>query len=1592
MMATSASRRRDALTALPIFISPQLLDVHPQPPPPRYPADDVPPSSIAELYSLQHTLPEPISLHSYLHAVLQRIDLFASSSLSFSPSATSSAFHRFADEICGRLWHEHADRRSLAVFLLPLMDCVQFSWAASAAPLAAEWREEFAVAYTGAIVSRALVDRTDKDQLGSADTGNASSSTSVPRAGEEVRQWLEAMQRLLLSSSFDGCPDFRFSERLLLSPLHRLQHPTSSPADPSLNADQLCTLCLTVADGLLSCSPSAQSPGVPTCPTAFEHCTQRVVSRWLFHACTPPHLLPTTSPFPSPIAAPIVLAALTKALPAHVVLVVLADVVLMVHGETSTFPCDYVTLPTCSIPSSSSTSQSSGSVPVGTCQRLHAALCASGCSVSALLDRLLLQDGSASASAHVVVGRVAPTVAYLSSMLVSGLSTMYSAGLQTYLFHHMSSGTDLAVPLLSALSFALYSPRVPLFEPTVSACRRWKDGRDRAPSAAADDDASTIEQRLLQLVVTMAHTHRTITALLGVTAPPPSEAVSSSSSPSPSSSSPALFPFTRCTAHDSWLAVVSFYSSSPAHCMHSLLGYCRSSRAHRVAWSDFLRFSLNSQLFQSFLAASSDLLRPPASCSPVPTPFHVLSFVLNDCVQRGLPGAEVIGACLEPLPSSISSLLVGSSTTSVYVPGAPLRSALSSYLHHWPTTGAARGPMLGFAPPHLLALCSAVLEYLSMLSSPFSSCYTIISALSSFAPVLSPSIVAASINRWLKANCLPSLSSSEEARRRSASKGLMLALLLCDELKVDLDQVWDAELSERLIIELTRYAARVRTVHRKASSTRLPPLPPLLSFVDDLLALPSLARQWVPQVVRPTAPSSSSSPPPPPSLLRSSKVVQLLTVALLGPTDSPFHPRAEDESDGVPAWQTRLRSWRERLTEIQQTMRVEKACLCEDGELVLTSGTSTARPPSTSADASPEHQHPLPCCHRIHLNSCVHAGAAHMADDKSTTNSSGMSATGDAPLLSLRGALAHSAQRVCSHDSGVGTSSCASVAVPPYCRWLRWVTTSSFASPMPAERVYGFIVAHYPDAPVERLLSDSFSVAVRSVDRRRRADLCPFLSPDLPPLIDRLLTAHQHSAAFTSNAAPWLLATLVDLLETEVKRSSIADVLRALPRLYVVLLPPSSLLPVASFHRLLSLLRGHPFLVPWVLQGVAVYWQQQEGSEPSRAALLDGLLLPRFGDLCWPQTHIAVEALLREDHAAFVRELQRLSQSAAVSAQSSLALAPYTEEEAPTADALDEQLHLSFALHEDADGRWHEIDWARACDDDTNLALLHKMERDRKGSRRAAAVPRPPGEQRPAVQPPSDVAVQRGNSEPVARCEAQTQTDSSALSLSPSTLPDSDGGRYAGDFPTAFDLSSLLFPPAAVSSSSSSPPAGDERDDVAVQQSTEDDRGVWEDPFALSECAAASLTGFLLPMDSSAPPPALPPPFPPSPFPLQASSPRSSVAASPRPLPHLATFTPLPRLYPTTHPSLLRPESRPPSSPAPQSTGFTSAPNEGFAHLRSAITAVRRTAGNGHPVGLVSAPPNGHSTEVPWMKNRMEHQQVQQQNQDDDSAKRRRLL
>ena len=1628
---------------LPVFLDPHLLD-----PAPR--SHDTQPPFLTPLYSLHLSLPLPLSLHSYLHAILAHLAHQATSPISFSPSTVTAALHHFVLHLSTRLWPSLFPRHRLSSILHPLVDCLAYATVTPHTPLGLQWVDEFAVAYTANAVSLALAARA------SASASPASPTVALSSAVSDVDRWLgEVRSTSLLPDPRDahGASNLCLITRLLLAPLHSL-HLLLLPCPPlnSPDSERSGSLWGAIADVFHASLSLSHAAGESTCMTAFQHCLSTVIGQWIFHSCTPPHLLPPSSPFPTaPASAPYV-AALTRALPPHQVVTVLTDLVLMLFADdASTFPSTYLTLPT--LPPSSSSARPSINGVASSCHRMHVVISAWGQPLSSLFDRLLQYDGSAS-SASVDAARVAPMLSFAASMIASGQSAMYCTALQSYLHQHMAAGSDLAVPLLSSISSLLYSPRMPLFEPTITACRRWKEQRERVPQPMSGVSGA-VDGQLLRLVLDMAHTHRTITSLMGVAS---AEGAGTPSPPSPISS------FTPSSTRATWLAVISFYAPSPAPCIRALTRRCRTASSHRIAWIDFLRSSLNASLFQSLLSlstytsasdpASPSSLLPSTSASP----FHLLSSFLNLWMQLRLPGTDIIAAVLEPLPSSLSTLLPAVSTSSTYVSGAQLRAALTSYLHHPPAPTSSCGSLHSCAPPNIPALCSAVLTYFAALSSPFASCFTVISALSALLVALPLPVIATVVSRWLKRR-LVELTSEDEVRRWSAGKGIALALLLVEELRMEWNDVWDAELSDEFIVQLLRYSSSVQTHHRRQPSTPLPPLPPLLSLIDFLLSTVPQARHWLPQVMRPSSSTLASSSTS--ALLRCSKLLQLLSAVFLSSPASPLSAQALMDSAAThPQWLELIQRWTERVRELQLTAAHSDdavRCCCDlkertvdDAEVRLAAALLSEQIAETEAESSadmpaskqtvrkmmrsnghlvPQPAHPRRSGRLGHLSPDDAASpreedtpdaVAHTEPNSRLLRSKANGVSGPkqqqarptapsrlhvraslkppippVPLLShdddavvvqpsvdplplFLSAAPHSPFPLCRHSSLAEGWSCESSGLPPFSRWLRWVIVGSFASPMVVERCYAFIMTRFGELlSVDQLLSEAFVVGVQSVDRRRKAGLCPFLSPDLPPLLDRLLTNLVHQQTATPCPSPCLLHTLRSLLLTGTLLSSVVDVLRAVPRLQVIAWPLAEPSLSLLLRRLLPLVSESPFMVVWLLQCSALQWERR--SKASRSSL--HCVFQQLVDLWRGRHQEEATAALRETSKGFLQQLDtwwsQHSLPAGTPLRSSSVEPAQVEgvQSREEAEREDQEEPWGAAEGGGGGGQGFEVEWGRVCDDDLNLALSHKAERDRKGQRRAA----PPQPLAVDVQPPPSAPQPFNLDSPLLTCEAQTQTEMDApaspapLAAVPAAVPAASASAAAAavNDDSCPDLTSLLLPsfqPQSQSSPSSTSIS------IAVEDSArrcaeQTDR---PDPFHLPDLHLLSpppLHGFVHHFHTEQPSPPSPPP-PPRPHraPATASSPLSESVTSSggvvassfnpplSPAIRSVTFTPMPRPHQQTA------SSPPPPPPPPSSSPQTSSPrpvSHGPAHSPAPLSFLPPPPSSSHSSASSSscAPP-----------------------------------
>ena len=342
-------------------------------------------------------------------------------------------------------------------------------------------------------------------------------------------------------------------------------------------------------------------------------------------------------------------------------------------------------------------------------------------------------------------------------------------------------------------------------------------------------------------------------------------------------------------------------------------------------------------------------------------------------------------------------------------------------------------------------------------------------------------------------------------------------------------------------------------------------------------------------------------------------------------------------------------------------------------------------------------------------------------------------------------------------------------------------------TPAPVESCHAFIASHYSHLPVPDLLADCLRATIQLVHRRRHADLCPFLTPDAPPLMDRLLTTLLHS---TEHCVPshWLLDVLVDLLSPAgAPLTAVEDVLRAVPRLQAALLPAIAPLPSGLLRRLFPLVAPQPFLVAWLLQSAALCWEQS--ADAARASLVR-LIRSNAAALRWSAHRQAVRVAVAELHPAFVQELERANgDKIAVDGELSPYMGAVQGEDELVRDGEEEVLAASLATL--AGVKWVEVDWSRVCDDDLNLAQLHRVERDRKAVKRSAAPPLPTAQPlQPTLNPPSDG--RHLPSSPLAACQREAQTQTESLATPPAFADDED--VTALESSDLVDLSALLLP------------------------------------------------------------------------------------------------------------------------------------------------------------------------------------------------------
>ena len=974
-------------------------------------------------------------------------------------------------------------------------------------------------------------------------------------------------------------------------------------------------------------------------------------------------------------------------------------------------------------------------------------------------------------------------------------------------------------------------------------------------------------------------------------------------------------------------------------------------------------------------------------------------------VQHHHPGCDLITACLEPLPTSLSSHLTPSSTLSTYVAGTQLKAALSSYLHHSLSPTSFRVHSLNsFAPPYLPSLCDAVLTYIAALSSPFSSCSTVISALSAFSPMLPPAIIGVAANRWIKRSVLE-LNSSEETTRRAAGKGLVLSLVLCEELHVDPDVVWDAELNEVYITQLFRYSmqlprrTRMRRGH-EGSEDGLPSMPPLVSLIAHLLSSGSLNQRWLPQLVRSTRLSSSI-----PWLLQSRQLMQTLTSLFPSLPASPLSVQAVVEHAAPEKeWLNRLSGWRDRVVDLQRHPQsaapsTPSHCVCGEAEFPLVEVTSSEGDDFVTLGTT--------------INCSVSSsavGEAAPSDACRPISQQRFDEVDESVAAFLTSSAFRSVAPPCSHRWNGGDLSYESLQLPPFPRWLRWVVASSFVAPVPAERCYAFILDHYsPHIPLHTLLTDCFLVAVSSVQCRRRAGVCPFLTPDLPPLMDRLLCAAAHRET-TESLPPshWLLRAMVALLSgPTISVNSVEDVLRAVPRLQEAALPSTGAVSSALLQRLFRLRRTTDFLMAWLLQSCALYWKRS--SQSSRTSLVQ-LIRDNTSELGRSLSPESVHSALLDTDVSFKQHVLALWNDADLP----LDMAPQSPLDAMNAqvecpDASTEEVHQED--HRDIDSlsrlvsgvdvQWFEVDWSRVCDDDSNLALLQKVERDKKTGKRLHTHSTPLSVEQHQSEH-SDAPPDPHSSHPLAAVnqrEAQTQTTAPHV---PAMNPSSPMEGRAATSDTATDdvglaldillpsfISTRPGPVPSVATDSSALVAGDDVDVL--------------DLFTLPESLLESpLDGFVISHPMERPPSTLRRPSSPPPPPARLRPPSMLP-----PTARAVTFTPIPRQHPppASPSSPPRSLSRLPLSPSPLILASPASDSGGFSHLRSASITVKRSMASLVPPPVVDVaaqmelqsrhhhhnPLYNHLTRQdplpPWMKDK-----ALQWVDEDETGKRRRMV
>ena len=356
-MSASSSSTRTSTTHLPLFLDISSLDSLNPPSPP-------PPLALLSLYSLHRTLPTPLTLHSYLHAILFHLTHVASTSQSFTPSSITTSLHHFTHHLSACLLRSSPLLSSL---LTPLVDVLPFSRVVREGPVLIEWVDDFTVAYVAGIVSHALrftaTAQSTTAKFAVAPPHGLPSSvkasptvTPSPALSSAVGEWFSAVQKV----SFFPCTPTRdcaaqlvLTLRLLLAPLHALRLSQSEDSALVGCGEWQSGVCGAIADALLdsaSSTSTASGEMTWTCLSAFQHSAHTVAAQWLFHLCTPAPLLPLASPFPSSSAPAALLATLSKAVSPHELLAVLADLIVMLFHHTSAFRLSTRPLPLCPRP------------------------------------------------------------------------------------------------------------------------------------------------------------------------------------------------------------------------------------------------------------------------------------------------------------------------------------------------------------------------------------------------------------------------------------------------------------------------------------------------------------------------------------------------------------------------------------------------------------------------------------------------------------------------------------------------------------------------------------------------------------------------------------------------------------------------------------------------------------------------------------------------------------------------------------------------------------------------------------------------------------------------------------------------------------------------------------------------------------------------------------------------------------------------------------------------------------------------------------------------------------------------------------------